>query len=95
LDLGVKRSKFDQKALRYGKIIILADADVDGAHIRVVLLSFFYRYQKELIKRGHVLIAQPPLYKIATGGGRARKEVNAFSDVEKDGYVLHGCARID
>ncbi|GAX20007.1 DNA gyrase subunit B [Fistulifera solaris] len=88
LGLGVKGSEFDKESLRYGKIIIMTDADVDGAHIRVLLLTFFYRYQRELIEKGHVFIAQPPLYKISSGTGRARKEKYAFSDADKNDAVL-------
>jgi DNA gyrase subunit B len=88
LGLGVKGSEFDEKNLRYGRIVIMTDADVDGAHIRVLLLTFFFRYQRELIERGHVYIAQPPLYKISTGSGRARKEVYAYSDAEKDTALM-------
>lgn len=84
LGLGVKGSDFDPKSLRYGKIVIMTDADVDGAHIRVLLLTFFFRYQRELIERGHVYIAQPPLYKLSSGSGRARKEVYAFDDQQKN-----------
>lgn len=83
LGLGVKGSEFDEKSLRYGRIVIMTDADVDGAHIRVLLLTFFYRYQRELIENGHVYIAQPPLYKIATGSGRSRKEKYAFDEDQK------------
>ena len=88
LGLGVKGSTFDTKALRYGKVVIMTDADVDGAHIRVLLLTFFYRYQRELIEEGHVFIAQPPLYKISSGSGRTRKELYAFSDDEKDKIIM-------
>jgi len=84
LGLGVKGSEFDEKALRYGRIIIMTDADVDGAHIRVLLLTFFWRYQRELIENGHVYIAQPPLYKLTTGTGKARKERYAYNDDEKE-----------
>ena len=96
LGLGVKGGgdgsggamSFDGSNLRYGRIIIMTDADVDGAHIRVLLLTFFYRYQRELIEQGHVFIAQPPLYKVSLkkkGRGRRRgqTEFYAFDEAEK------------
>ncbi len=72
--------EFDIEKLRYDKVVIMADADVDGAHIRTLLLTFFFRYMRPLIETGHVYLAQPPLFKISKG----KKFAYAFSDEERD-----------
>ncbi len=78
---------FDYSRLRYGKIIINTDADVDGHHIATLLLTFFYRFLPELIRKGHVYLALPPLYRVSIGSGKKARTQYVFSDKEKERLV--------
>lgn len=91
LGLGIRGEDLKIEQLRYGKIVIMTDADVDGAHIRTLLLTFFFRYQRKLIEDGFIYIACPPLYKVergssATSSSKSDKHVYLYSDLELNDY---------
>jgi len=87
LGLGVRGVEFDEQQLRYHRIVIMTDADVDGAHIRLLILTFLYRYQRELIQKGFVFIACPPLFKMSARSGPRKGETYLYSQESMEEFM--------